>query len=161
MRTPLAAFLLGSSTVAQAQYAWHDVSSSTRPFARQRHELVYDAARQQAIQFRGFNGGYLGDTCACDASGWHSLHPAHNPPARADFALACDPRRERVVLIGGTRGTPLDDTWEWDGTDWTQVATGVFGLEPDGPACFDPGLGGVLFARNSVNMLSDGASWRT
>ena len=161
MRSISVTFFFTATLCAQSVYEWRRVDTPVRPPGRQRHEMVYDAARGEVVLFGGSHStGFHRDTWSFDANGWRLRLPAHFPPGRADHAMAYDPLRERVVLMGGRAVLPYDDIWEWDGSDWTRVALGVTGLGADGAACFDPALGGVLWSRDTANLLWDGVQMR-
>lgn len=146
---------------AFAQSAWLELTFAHQPFARQRHDMVYDAARNECVVFGGWNGAAMADTWTLGASDWTQRTTSPTPPARADHALAFDPVRQRVVLLGGWNIVHLTDIWEWNGSAWAQGAGNVTGLGQGGAACYDPTQGGVFFNRNNINLLWDGTSANT
>lgn len=97
----------------------------------QRRQLVFDAARNQAL--------LLGDPEWADpgaefawryrAGSWSPLRTAHTPPLVNNptqqhpywYHCAYDPTRQRVVLVTQEHQSP--QTWEFDGSDWAQVTT--------------------------------------
>jgi hypothetical protein len=143
---------------AQTPGTWTQVVTPVRPFARERHAMVFDGAAGHSVLFGGHNGAYLSDTWTLGATGWVQRFPASSPPPRADHTMAYDPVRQRVVLFGGTNGATLTDIWEWDGTNWAQVGTNVFGVGTDGSAVYSPVLGGVFYNRATINLRWDGSS---
>lgn len=157
-----AACSMTTLAIAQPGYEWRQITPANSPSSRCCHEMVYDAARQQTLLFGGFDGSYFADTWTFDGTNWTQLTPANSPPPRRNHAMAYDPFRQRVVLIGGENGpTTFDDTWEWDGVDWTQVASGTAGVRARGAACFDPRLGGIVYASQFDTKVWDGTSWNT
>jgi len=146
---------------ALAQSSWVELTFAHRPFARQRHDMVYDAARGECVVFGGYNGAVMNDTWTLGASDWTQRTTSPTPPARADHALAYDPVRQRVVLLGGWNTVALTDVWEWDGAAWTLRATNVIGLGQGGSACYDPTQGGVFYNLANANLLWDGTSAST
>lgn len=92
---------------------------------RQRHAMVYDAARHCTVLFggEGVFGLRAAETWGFDAAvrEWHMLADAgYGPPPLAGHGMAYDARRGRVVLFGGeTAGGISDETWEWDGAHWS------------------------------------------
>jgi hypothetical protein len=113
--------------------AWADrTPPGTKPSARERHAMAYDAARGRVVLFGGWAGPFTHrqDVWEWDgASGtWTDRTPAGvKPSARIYSAMAYDAARGRVVLFGGHDGSRRDDTWEWNGNTgtWTE-------LTPDG-----------------------------
>ena len=152
----LLATLATAPVVAQVPGAWVEMSLTPRPFARERHAMVYDVARGESVLFGGHNGAYMGDTWTLGPGGWARRFPLTSPSPRADHAMAYDPIRQRVVLLGGSNGTSLTDIWEWDGSTWLQRATGIVGIGPSGGAAYDPLQGGTFYHRNSANLLWNG-----
>ncbi|HEX6813964.1 MAG TPA: hypothetical protein VF384_20240 [Planctomycetota bacterium] len=161
---PLALLVLSSllaELAGQVPGSWVALPLTPRPFARERHAMVFDVARNRTVLFGGFNGAYMNDTWELGPSGWSQRSPAASPSARADHAMAYDPVRQRTVLIGGTNGSPVTDIWEWDGSNWTQRATGVTGLDAGGSASYDPLQGGVFYNLSAINLLWNGTSANT
>jgi len=150
-----------ANVASQVPGSWVVLALSPRPFARERHAMVFDVARNESVLFGGFNGAYMNDTWVLGPTGWTQRSPATSPPARAEHAMAYDPVRHRTVLIGGTNGSALTDIWEWDGINWTLRASAVVGLDGGGSAAFDPLQGGVFYNRDNVNLLWNGVSAST
>lgn len=157
----LAATSLLPALAAQVPGSWVVQPFTTRPFARERHAMAFDVARNRTVLFGGFNGAYMNDTWELGPGGWTQRSPAASPPARADHAMAYDPVRQRTVLLGGTNGSAVTNIWEWDGTNWAQRATGVVGLDGSGSAAYDPLQGGVFYNRDAVNLLWNGTTANT
>jgi hypothetical protein len=149
------------AAAASAQSSWVELTFAHRPFARQRHDMVYDAARGECVVFGGYNGAAMNDTWTLGASDWTQRTTSPTPPARADHAMAWDPARQVVVLLGGWNTVALTDIWEWNGSAWAQRATNVIGLGQGGSACYDPTQGGVFYNLVSANLLWDGNSANT
>ena len=163
-RALLALFIVPSllfDVAAQVPGSWVTLSLNPRPFARERHAMVFDVARNESVVFGGFNGAYMNDTWVLGPTGWTQRLPANSPPARAGHAMAYDPVRQRTVLLGGTNGSALTDIWEWDGVNWTLRSSNVVGLDSGGGATFDPLQGGVFFNLGNVNLLWNGTSANT
>jgi hypothetical protein len=146
---------------ALAQSSWVELTFTHQPFARQRHDMVFDAARSECVVFGGWNGAAMADTWTLGASDWTQRTTSPTPPARADHALAFDPVRQVVVMLGGWNTVDLRDIWEWNGTAWTQRMVNVTGLGQAGAACYDPTQGGVFYNRNNLNLLWDGTNANT
>lgn len=100
---------------------WTEITAGgTRPPARHRHSMVYQAARDRVLLFGGTTGSGdtpvdpLGDLWSWDpTSGWVQLTVSGSqPPARHSAPMAYDPSTEEVILFGGYGATgPLNDTW--------------------------------------------------
>ena len=104
---------------------WTEVTPATSPPARDRHALVYDAARDATLLFggttSGFASGLRSDTWVWEGGLWAELTSVTAPPARERHALAYDTTRGNAILFGGAGagagacGTPgqarCADTW--------------------------------------------------
>jgi N-acetylneuraminic acid mutarotase/fibronectin type 3 domain-containing protein len=105
---------------------WTNLNPSTRPSARGRHAMAYDARSDRVILFGGTDaGGVLGDTWAYDpnANTWTNLNPSTRPSARYRHAMAYDSQSDRIIVFGGTDVSPFDDTWSYDfeSNAWTPL----------------------------------------
>ena len=116
---------------------WIARNLSPNPGSRDRHAMVFDAARQRIVLFGGRGGQSCGSTGPCsdtwewDGTQWER-RALYSPPARrSGHQLAFDVDRGEVVLFGGMAnlegscGDPTStrcrDTWLWDGDDWVEV----------------------------------------
>lgn len=97
-------------------------------------DLVWDAARKQAVHFGGTAadcgnpiGSRCGETWLWEDGFWQLATTTMAPEARSNYGMTWDAAREVVVLVGGGggdsdcdgSGVPLcRDTWQFDGTDW-------------------------------------------
>lgn len=101
---------------------WLAVTTQTTPPARDKHAMVYDAARGVIVMFGGRCGSdcALDDTWEYDGTDWTAITTQHVPPARYLHGMAWDATRGETLVFGGRCGTScrLGDTWAYDGTDW-------------------------------------------
>ena len=104
--------------------AWSQLVSGNAPSPRMHAAMAYDAPRNRAVLFGGYDSTMLGDTWTFDGTAWQQLTPANTPSPRFGHALAYDPVAARVLLFGGLDSNfqALTDTWSFDGVNWTQLA---------------------------------------
>lgn len=111
-------------TFDPATSAWTLQNPPTRPSARRRPAMAFDAARGECVMFGGGAGTstFLADTWTWNGSTWTQRFPAVAPSPRFGAAMAYDSARQVVVLFGGfvPSGQDIADVWEWDGAAWTQ-----------------------------------------
>lgn len=108
-----------SITRAQCEANW--TQRQDVPQARQRHVMVFDAARGVAVLYGGrSNGGSMLDVWEWNGRRWSQPQLVGDPPPRfIDWAGAYDSRRAVMVTQGRTGGNePQPETWEWDGRRW-------------------------------------------
>jgi hypothetical protein len=100
------------------------VCCRSRRAPRERHGIVFDAARGRILLHGGRTGvsSSGGDTWEYDGVTWTLLTPANGPASRDGHQLAYDNARQRVVMFGGYQA-PQNETWEWDGTTWLAITT--------------------------------------
>ncbi len=106
---------------------WTQRHPQNSPPARAGNGLTYDAAREMAVLFGGWDGEkYLNDTWLWDGVNWVEAHPPVSPSPRLDPTLVYDGAWQVVLLFGGSRSvarnviTSFSDTWTWDGQSWTE-----------------------------------------
>ena len=100
---------------------WRLMVTSTRPPARDRAQMCFDARLRLTLLFGGRGAaGLLGDTWQYDGKDWTQLRPSPAPTPRRDHAMAFDKGRGEVLLFGGLGASLLQDTWMWDGTRWNR-----------------------------------------
>lgn len=114
----------GVAVTGDGSWKLHQINSS-HPSHRQRHAMVYDAARGVSVLVGGYFNVVYNETWEWDGVYWLKRTPLDhdgdgNPSERIGTVMSYDSRRKRVVLFGGGGGTILGDTWEWDGVDWTR-----------------------------------------
>jgi hypothetical protein len=158
---------LFQQTVEWDGSAWQTINPPTRPSARRRPALAYDAARGETVLFGGGFGtnSFLGDTWTYNGTTWTQRSPATVPPSRFGTALAYDSTRQVVVMFGGfvPGGTDIADTWEWDGNNWSLRASS--GPTPRGAhrMAYDQARGVVTlyggYSTPAQTTLSDTWSW--
>jgi hypothetical protein len=97
----------------------------TRPSARGRAVMTYDAGHRRVILFGGTTTSavYDNETWAYTGTAWTLLASGGSaPPGRIGGMLTYDAVRDVVVLFGGNGASgDLDDTWELADATWTQV----------------------------------------
>ncbi|MGE3173203.1 MAG: hypothetical protein AB7O97_11315 [Planctomycetota bacterium] len=104
---------------------------TTAPTPRLLYGLAYDAGRNRAVLFGGYdyqNGLQIGDTWEFDGLNWQAMSPAQAPSARQSPKMIHDPLRGHVLLVGGANGgtsasTYLGDSWTYDGINWQPAST--------------------------------------
>lgn len=106
--------------------SWQPRLLPQSPSPRERHGIVFDAARGRILLHGGRTGvsSSGGDTWEYDGVTWTLLTPANGPASRDGHQLAYDNARQRVVMFGGYQA-PQNETWEWDGTTWLAITTAV------------------------------------
>lgn len=139
---------------------WRVAPGSTRPPARVRPGLAFDATSGEVLMFGGDDAiRDLSDTWSWNGVSWRQRTIGVAPPARSGAAMAADPMRRVIVLHGGSAGyVDLADTWEWDGTQWSLRNAGQSGGPVGGRLAFDAGRQ-VMVAMERVRVQSWPNSW--
>lgn len=130
---------------------WTRVDCPTRPPARHRGAMVFDARRGNAVLFGGQGswGNFHRDTWIYAAGRWDRWRPgwwAARPSARAGHSMAYDEAAGVVVLFGGIGrfDRALGDTWLFDGGAWRPVSGPAPSPRRYAAFAYDPTLGGCV-----------------
>ncbi|MEO5616464.1 MAG: kelch repeat-containing protein [Candidatus Eisenbacteria bacterium] len=98
------------------------VTSPIRDYA-----AIYDATRQRAVYFGGFNGAYVARTWALELGptpGWEVLLNG-GPSGRHSHSGVLDVAQDRMLVFGGYDTNYLNDLWSLDLSGppaWTQLS---------------------------------------
>lgn len=111
-----------------ASLRWELLSPTTRPGARQSHDMVFDQAQDVIVLYGGLNGATFADTWEFDPKTdvWTLMDAASPPGERRRHRMTYDAARGRTVMFGGflvSAGSNVNDTWEYVSGSWTEVAT--------------------------------------
>ena len=97
------------------------------PTPRARAAMIYDARRNEVIQFGGVSEPdstgaqhYLGDTWRWNGTSWQYAADS-GPTPRYAHAMAFDDRRGVALMYGGEGARAFVDLWEWDGNRWREI----------------------------------------
>jgi hypothetical protein len=138
------------------------------PPPREMATLTWDAKRQQAVLFGGYdNSVSRNDTWTVSTgAAWLGACTTAScvpPSPRYDHAAAFDAARGVLVLYGGTPGplTVLADTWEWNGTTWTQRCSACApGPRLGAAMAWDPVLGHVILFGGGTYATAGSDIWQ-
>ncbi len=101
---------------------WTQLASG--PAARAYAALTFDAGRNVAVLFGGFDGSGQGlaDTWEFDGATWQQKAVSPSPTGRGGATFVWSPAASRALLFGGSAshatGPNLGDAWAWNGTQW-------------------------------------------
>lgn len=103
-------------TLTRGSEAWTQLNpTGTAPSARYCQSMVFDAARNRALIFGGYNGANLNDvwqlSLALGAESWSQIIPAGTAPSpRYGSHAVVDVARDRMVVYGGDPGAGSSST---------------------------------------------------
>lgn len=99
---------------------WTEKTQSTKPSARNVHEMAYDSTNNKVVLFGGYIASSVvnNETWTYDypENKWIQMKPSNKPPARASFAMCYDSKNNNVIVFGGRdHNLPdyFDDTWTY------------------------------------------------
>jgi hypothetical protein len=159
------AFVAIATALSAQVPSWVQLTSTTRPPARQNSSLAHDIQRGVNVLFGGWDGTQRrNDTWEWNGTLWNQVTTTNSPPANDGMTMAYDTNRQVTVCTGGY--VAAGQTWEYDGTDWTQVPTAnTHGMGAHRPMIFDLIRGVcVLVGQSSVSGTYetweyDGVDW--